>query len=71
MSNLKGPFSLENEEWRVYDLPTGKYVVTNPKTLWVGETTHRVLDEEGIVHCVLRNVPIRWCPRDPKNPVQF
>lgn len=36
---------------------------------------HRVIDDEGNVHCYVGpesgKTVIRWIPKDPKNPVQF
>jgi hypothetical protein len=69
------------EIWREYDWEcqdSGRlrtYRIVEPLTLWVGETTHRVLDSKGVVHCVPTvghlNCVLRWKPRDPAKPVQF
>ncbi len=60
--------------WQEYDVPGHDvpYRINNPVALWVGETTHRVLDSNYIVHCIPRKgTIIRWLPRDPENPVAF
>lgn len=69
---------LTDELWREYDLGSGQtYTIHNPVTLFVGKTTHRVVDQGGLVHCVPfplvgdRAVILRWRPIDPANPVQF
>ena len=53
------------------------YKIQNPKTLIIrrGGMTHRVVDEDGIVHCYAapetgRSV-IRWIPRDKNRPIRF
>lgn len=48
-SSLKGI-----EEWREYDFGRRVYRIDKPVTLWTrpGGTTHRVLDSEGVTHCV-------------------
>ena len=51
--NLKG-----TELWREYEFGTSAdrftYRILAPVTLWYheGGTTHRVLDSEGVTHCV-------------------
>ncbi len=40
------------EEWREYDFGGRVYRITSPVRLWVGDTTHRVLDALGVTHCV-------------------
>ena len=69
---------LTQELKREYDYGGGiVYTISEPQALWVGTTTHRVLDKAGTVHCVpfpLSNgkpVFLRWTPRDPAQPVQF
>lgn len=63
------PQDLTDEIWREYDIPgqPKPYRIENPQTLWVGNTTHRVLDNEGVVHCIQWAVGtiLRWKPRDP------
>ncbi len=71
MSELKGPFDLKNELYREYNLSSGPYRVYSPISLWIGKTTHRVLDKEGIVHCIPKEVVITWKPIDKEKPVSF
>ena len=57
---LIGPKDLTVEEWREYDFLDHEghqriYRITSPVSLYYrmpGGTTHRVVDSEGIVHCV-------------------
>lgn len=74
---------LTDEEYREYQfLNAGgldiTYRIYSPKTLYtrVGGTTHRVLDSDGIVHCVpavgtTAQVVLRWKPRAGTKPVAF
>ena len=49
---------LNKEAYRIYkwiDPVTGKecrHQIDEPVTLWVGKTTHRILDTNGVVHFV-------------------
>lgn len=71
------PHDLTGEEWREYDFgtPPRIYRIMAPLTLWIGTTTHRVLDHQGFVHCVPSpgwcGCVLRWKPKDPTQPVQF
>jgi hypothetical protein len=51
------------------------YRIDNPKELFVGTTTHRVIDSTGIVHCVpapgFHGCVLRWVVRPGKAPVAF
>ena len=69
--DLDDAHDITAEEYREYDLPTGTYRIDDPMKLWVGSTTHRVLDTRGIVHCIPKDCVIRWKPRDISEPVQF
>ena len=71
---------LSKEEWREYRLidSTGcphDYKIVSPLKLWVGTTSHRILDSAGIVHCVpsvgVNATVLRWKPKDVSDPVQF
>lgn len=74
---------LTNEVYREYeftDSKTGRRVtsrIDNPVKLFTrpGGTTHRVLDAEGIVHCVPTvgecGCVLRWKPRKVTNACQF
>ena len=45
---------IKNEPWREYDFGGRVYRINDPRKLFfrTGGTTHRVLDKNGIVHCV-------------------
>ena len=64
------PRDISVEEWREYDFGGRVYRIERPQQLWVGETTHRVTDAAGIVHCVPApgrgDCVLRW-----KGPVIF
>lgn len=63
------------EQWREYDFQGRVYRITNPQSLAIGRTTHRVVDEFGIVHCVPApgkdGCVLRWQSKDPKKPIAF
>jgi hypothetical protein len=42
---------ISSEKWREYDFAGRVYRIANPRTLYIGKTSHRVVDAEGIVHC--------------------
>jgi hypothetical protein len=62
--------SLLSEMWREYEMgnPGSRviYRIDEPVTLFLrsGGTTHRVLDSEGVVHCIpapgFNNCILRW-----------
>ena len=68
VEGLVGPKDLTIEEWREYVQPDGRaYRIINPVALYYreGGSTHRVVDSEGIVHCVTfgkqnPEVVLRW-----------
>lgn len=68
---------LGDELWREYDWTGRVYRIENPVRLYYrpGGSTHRVLDAEGIVHCVPApgslGCVLRWKPQDADNPVQW
>lgn len=66
---------ISKEEWREYDFGNRVYRIDSPVTLWVGSTTHRVLDTTGILHCVpapgQQGCVLRWKPKNNSAPVQF
>lgn len=70
-------FDLTKESYREYDFVGRVYRIIGPVRLYYkpGATTHRVLDYDGIVHCVPapgeRGCVVRWKPGDAKDPVQF
>lgn len=69
------PFSLTSEEYREYDFGGRVYHIDSPQTLFVGETTHRVVCEGGLVHCVpkpgVAGCVLRWKNKDTSVPVNF
>lgn len=66
------PKDISPELFREYERPDHTwYKIEAPIWLWVGETTHRVQDSKGMVHCIPRSYIFRWQPRDTNKPVQF
>jgi hypothetical protein len=77
------PKDITCEQWREYDfnfIQNGKvenrcYRIENPAQLYVGNTTHRVVDQTGVVHCVPApghsGCVLRWKSNDPNKPVSF
>ncbi len=67
--------SLENEMWREYDFGGRVYRIDEPRWLYVGETTHRIVDKQYIVHCVpsvgFKGCVLRWKNKDNDKPVNF
>ena len=67
--------SLEKEIWREYEFGGTTYRINHPKWLYVGTTTHRVVDSDNIVHCVpsvgVGGCVLRWKNLDDNNPVNF
>lgn len=67
------------ELWREYDIPgrESAYRITNPTKLFIrpGGSTHRVLDMEGVIHCVpapgFNGCVLRWKSADSAKPVKF
>jgi hypothetical protein len=43
---------ISSEQWREYDFEGRVYRIDNPRTLVIGQTTHRVVDAAGVTHCV-------------------
>lgn len=66
---------LSKEMAREYDFGGRIYRIENPVSLYIGTTTHRVLDAAGVVHCVPApgelGCVLRWFPKDTSAPVQF
>lgn len=63
------------ELWREYDFGGRCYRIDKPTLLYVGATTHRVVDAAGVVHCVPApgqcDCVLRWQSVDPNKPVAF
>lgn len=72
---------ISDEVYRAYEFGTGldryRHVVRSPETLVFrkGGSTHRVIDSEGVVHCVPapghNACVLTWVPKDPDKPIQF
>lgn len=72
MPELVGPLDLTDEEYREYewyhhDSPQPRcYRIDNPKALYyrVGGATHRIVDSNGVTHCVpapgVMGCVLRW-----------
>lgn len=80
MTDPLKPSDISDELWREYDFGVyGQrvYRIDNPTQLYMrlGGSTHRVVDDKGVVHCVPApgqfGCVLRWKPRDPEFPVQF
>lgn len=69
--------SLETEEYREYDFNGRVYKIEYPKSLITIDngTTHRVVDQSGIVHCVpapgFCGCVLRWKSKDGLDAVAF
>lgn len=52
------------EKWREYDFGGRVYRINNPETVFLGSTTHRVVDASGVAHCVpapgFHGCVLRW-----------
>jgi len=72
---------ISDEATRYYTFGTGPnrytHTVIQPRTLVfrAGGSTHRVIDADGVVHCVPapghHACVLTWVPKDPENPIQF
>ena len=68
---------INDEVWREYDFDGRVYCINSPVLLHYrkGGTTHRVVDVEGIAHCVpapgVNGCVLRWKSRDPNVPCAF
>ena len=65
------------ELWREYDFGGRVYRIDHPQSLYLrpGGSTHRVVDDKGIVHCVpapgIDGCVLRWQNKDTTVPVNF
>lgn len=52
------------EDWREYDFDGRVYRINDPQAVYVGGTTHVVVDADGVAHCVpapgVRGCVLRW-----------
>lgn len=77
MSDLKRLDLTGVELWREYEFGTARtvYRINNPVAVYFrsGGTTHRVVDADGVAHCVPaigeNGCVIRWKSVDPDKPV--
>lgn len=72
---LVGPLDLTDELYREYDFAGRVYRIEKPKSLYYrpGGTTHRIVDSDGVTHCIpapgVDGCVLRW--KAEPNPVQF
>ncbi len=68
---------LRAEAWREYDFGGRTYRITRPQALYMrpNGTTHKVLDEQNVIHCLPApgycGCVLRWSNRPGVVPVQF
>jgi len=69
---------LSDEMWREYDWGGRVYRINAPQLLVFrrdGGTTHRVVDSEGVIHCVPAvghmGCVLRWKNKEGTDPVKF
>lgn len=68
---------LTDEYYREYDWPARgePYRIEYPQQLYVGITTHRIVDAANVVHCVpapgYHGCVLRWVPKSGCSPVKF
>lgn len=68
---------ISSEAWREYDFGGRIYRIEQPMDLYMrpGGTTHRVVDDKGIVHCVpapgYLGCALRWKSLPGLPPVKF
>jgi hypothetical protein len=66
-----------DEQWREYDFAGRIYRIDNPTAVYFrrGGSTHRVVDAEGVVHCVpapgIDACVLRWKAKDGQPPVSW
>lgn len=78
MSDLK-KFDISGEQWREYDVVGREwpYRIDKPRTLYIrpGGTTHRIVDAEGVAHCVpfggTSGTVVRWYSKPGEERVRF
>lgn len=77
MGNELTAHDISCEEWREYDWVGRVYRIERPVTLYLKSdgTIHRVLDEDGVVHCVPtvgeRGCALRWKNKPGHAPAEF
>ncbi len=67
--------SLNAELWREYEFAGKVYRIDRPQWLYIGTTTHRIVDNDNIVHCVpsvgIQGCVLRWKNFNDDVPVNF
>lgn len=75
MEKLMEPKDITCELWREYDFNGRVYRIDLPKELYVGNTTHRVVDITGLAHCVpapgFHGCVLRWLNKPAFATVMF
>jgi hypothetical protein len=76
VEGLIGPLNISTEVYREYIQPDGsRYIIQSPLALFMrtGGTTHRVVVEDGTVHCVPvgPSTVIVWRNRNIFDPVNW
>lgn len=60
---------ISSEEWREYEFGERLYRIVAPRDLYVGATTHRIVDASGVTHCVpapgVNGCVLRWKATPP------
>lgn len=66
---------ISHEQERTYIWRDGSVIIKEPQKLFIGKTTHRVVDSLGDVYCVpsvgYHGCYIVWTPKDKNIPVMF
>lgn len=76
MAELK-KFDISTEEYREYDFGGRVYRIEKPQELYIvtGGNTHRVVDSQGVAHCVpapgIKGCVLRWKTFNKDVPVNF
>ncbi len=66
---------ITTELWREYDFNGRVYRIDNPVEVYIGVSTHRVVDKDKVVHCLpapgYHACVLRWKNKDSSKPVNF
>jgi hypothetical protein len=69
------PKDIKCELWREYDFGGRVYRIDEPLSVYIGNSTHRVVGNDGVVHCCpapgFHGCILRWLARDLSKPVEF
>lgn len=75
MKEIMLPKDISNEAWREYDFGGRVYRIDLPVSLYIGTTTHRVVTEDRITHCLpapgYQGCVLRWTGKDGSDGVKF